>query len=158
VDGRAVPVAPLARVLALPGGGQWPEGHGKAPCVVLRAGDDHVGLLVDEVLGDREVLVKELRPPFVRVTNVVAAGLLGTGEIAFILRVGDLAAGLVELSPAEARPAGAEAGGPRSILVVDDSVTTRMMEKNLLEAAGYRVTTAVDGLDAWTLLRSEEYD
>ena len=45
-----------------------------------------------------------------------------------------------------------------AILVVDDSITTRTMEKNLLEAAGYRVGTATDGLEAWTALKEEDFD
>ena len=48
--------------------------------------------------------------------------------------------------------------GPRAVLVVDDSITTRAMERNLLEAAGYRVSVAVDGAEAWTLLKTEEFD
>jgi two-component system chemotaxis sensor kinase CheA len=47
---------------------------------------------------------------------------------------------------------------PAVILVVDDSITTRTMEKNLLEAVGYQVRVAVDGIEAWTLLKSEEVD
>lgn len=47
---------------------------------------------------------------------------------------------------------------PRSILVVDDSITTRTMEASLLDAAGYRVQAAVDGAEAWALLKSQPFD
>ena len=90
---------------------------------------------------------------------MAGAGLLGTGQVVLILRPADLlrSVGDVARSPAPA-VAPDERGRPRVILVVDDSITTRTMEKNLLEAAGYRVRVAVDGIDAWSLLRSETFD
>ena len=53
---------------------------------------------------------------------------------------------------------GFEATRQMAILVVDDSITTRTMEKNLLEAAGYRVRVAADGLEGWTALKEEDFD
>ncbi len=121
--------------------------------------DERLALGVDEVLGDREVLVKELRPPLIRVRNVAGAGLLGTGEVALILRPADLLRSAREASRRPAPAAGSEERArPGTVLVVDDSITTRTMEKNLLEAAGYEVRLAVDGLDAWTALKTEKVD
>ena len=117
-------------------------------------------LLVDEVLGDREVLVKDFEPPLVRVRNVAAAGLLGGGELVLVLRPADLVAGAAERArrPAPQTPATRSPTGPPWVLVVDDAVTTRAMERGLLELAGYQVKVAVDGLDAWTTLKSERFD
>ena len=128
-------------------------------CVVVRAGEERVGLLVEEILGAREVLVKELRPPLVRVRNVAGAGLLGTGQVVLILRPTDLLRSLRE-RPRPPVPSAVpeEERRQKVILVVDDSITTRTMEKNLLEATGYQVRVAVDGIEAWTLLKSEEFD
>jgi two-component system chemotaxis sensor kinase CheA len=158
-NGHALAVAPLGRLLGLPERDGQTEPRSPPPCVVVRSGDERVGLLVDEILGDREVLVKELTPPLVRVRNVAGAGLLGTGQMALILRPGDLLRCMREVPRPPAPAAGAEK--PRrqpAVLVVDDSITTRTMEKNLLEAAGYQVRVAVDGIEAWTLLRSEAFD
>jgi two-component system chemotaxis sensor kinase CheA len=157
-NGHPLFLARLGELLGLPDTAGTPQPHGKAPCVVARVGDQRLGLLVDEVVGDCEVLVKELQPPLVRVRNVAEAGLLGTGEIVLILRPSDLlrSAGGARRAPAPGPVA--EARRPLAILVVDDSITTRTMEKNLLEAAGYRVRVAVDGIDAWTALKSEEFD
>jgi two-component system chemotaxis sensor kinase CheA len=128
-------------------------------CVVIRSGGEQVGLLLDEILGDQEALVKELRPPLIRVRNVAAAGLLGTGQAVLILRPTDL---IMSLRAGPRQPiAGAEPAQKtrrQTILVVDDSITTRTMEQNLLEASGYRVQVAVDGVEAWTLLKSEVFD
>jgi two-component system, chemotaxis family, sensor kinase CheA len=129
------------------------------PCVVVAIEDGQVGFLVEEVLGTREVLVKEFKPPLVRLRHVAAAGLLGTGQIVLILRVSDLLRSVREpLRPQEPTVPPQEAVRQRAILVVDDSITTRTMERNLLEAAGFRVRVAADGLDAWAVLRTEEFD
>jgi two-component system chemotaxis sensor kinase CheA len=113
---------------------------------------------VDEVLGEREVLVKELEAPLVRVRHVAGAGLLGGGELALILRPGDLLRALRKGLPAAEPALPTEEATPAAILVVDDSITTRTMEKSLLEAAGYRVQTATDGAEAWAALKSEPFD
>jgi len=105
------------------------------------------------------VLVKELRPPLVRVRNVAGAGLLGTGEVVLILRPADLLRAIREAPRPQAPPAPPEqTDRQKVILVVDDSITTRQMERNILEAAGYQVRVAVDGMEAWTALKSEKFD
>lgn len=158
-NGHPLAVARLAGLLGLPERADPPEPGSKQPCVIVGAGEERVGLLVEEVLGDREVLVKEFGPPLVRVRNVAGAGLLGTGEVVLILRPADLLKSLRE-SPRPAAPPATPGEEHRQpvILVVDDSITTRTMEKNLLEAAGHQVRVAVDGVEAWTFLRSEEFD
>jgi two-component system chemotaxis sensor kinase CheA len=160
LDGRVVPAARLADLLSLPRGAD-----GASPSrshhlgVILRSGSDLAGVLVDDVLGDREVLLKDLRAPLVRVRHVAGLGLLGTGEGAVILRPGDLVRAAMEArgpEPSRAEPAGARRAPV--VLVVDDSITTRTMEKNLLEAAGYEVRVAADGVEAWTAVKTGSFD
>jgi two-component system chemotaxis sensor kinase CheA len=128
-------------------------------CVVVQSGSERAGLVVDEVLGDREVLVKEFGPPLIRVRNVAGTGLLGTGQVALILRPGDLVRSMREAPrPPSAGARAREARRQPVILIVDDSITTRTMEKNLLEATGYQVRVAVDGIEAWTVLKAEAID
>jgi two-component system chemotaxis sensor kinase CheA len=151
----AMDVAGLADLL----GGAAVAGEAQA-CAVVRSGDGVAGLLVDEVLGDREVLVKELAPPLVHLRHVAGAGLMEADELALILRPADLVAGA---RAARGRSAARleEPGEPEreaTVLVVDDAVTTRTMERSLLELAGYRVEVAVDGLDAWTMLTGGDFD
>jgi two-component system chemotaxis sensor kinase CheA len=136
-----------------------PEPGGARTYVVVRSDRALAAVMVDEILGDREVLVKELRPPLVRVPNVAAAGLLGSGDLALILRPADLARAVTAAARPPARGEEAALGRRRArVLVVDDSITTRTMEKSLLEAAGYETRVAVDGVDAWTLLKTEAFD
>lgn len=157
-NGAAIPLARLGAVLGL---AQTEPGAGAShPCVIVGAGRDRVGVIVEEVLGEEEVLVKELVPPLRRVRHIAGAGLLGSGRIVLIVRAADVvAAGLDALRPAAPpRVAAAADGLPPLVLVVDDAVTTRTMERNLLEGAGYRVQVAVDGADAWTALKAGEFD
>jgi len=158
-EGRPLLLAQLTELLDLQTRKDRSESNGKQPCVVVRAQEARAGLLVDDVAGEQEVVVKELGPPLLRVRNVTEAGLLGTGQVVLILRPADLLRSIRESPrplPASSVP---EAAQKRPvILVVDDSITTRTMEKNLLEAAGYQVHVAVDGVEAWTLLKSEAID
>ncbi|HKS89413.1 MAG TPA: response regulator, partial [Stellaceae bacterium] len=127
--------------------------------VVVVAGGERAAFRVDEVLGDREVLLRPIQPPLARVRNIAGAGLLGTGELALVLRPADLLRSLRRVrSTDNARPAPPARRRRPTILVVDDSLTTRMMEKNLLEALGYGVRIAADGAEAWHLLADDEID
>lgn len=158
-QGQPLPLAQLAELLGLPRKKDRYESDRKQPCVIVRVREARVGLAVEEVLGEQEVVVKELGPPLVRVRNVAGAGLLGTGQVVLILRPVDLL-GTIREHPRSPAASAAQEDERRQpvILVVDDSITTRTMEKNLLEAAGYHVHVAVDGIEAWALLKSEPVD
>ena len=167
-NGRSLPLARLSDLLELAPAPalqapdpdlQLPTPVRRQPCIVTTAGEESLGLLVEEIEGEREVLVKELTAPLVRIRNIAGAGLLGTGRVALILRPADLlkSARRSPRSAALASMAPETKHQPR-ILVVDDSITTRTMEKNLLETAGYHVQVAVDGVEAWTLLKTEAFD
>ncbi len=158
-DGRPLSIARLSGLLGLPEKEEKPKAGSDQFCVIVRSGEERLGVLVEEVVGDREVLVREFRPPLVRVRHVAAAGVMGMGQIIMILRPADLlkSAQLTPRAPV-ARPAPEDRGRQPVILVVDDSITTRTMEKNLLEAEGFQVRVAVDGVEAWTLLKSESFD
>ena len=151
-EGELLRCGPLSDVLGLPP----EEVTERRACAIVIAAGERAGLLVDEVIGDREVLVKDFEPPLMRIRNVAAAGLLGGGELVLVLRTPDLIDGVGERrSPVEETEAPTE---PPWVLVVDDAVTTRAMERGLLELAGYQVKVAVDGLDAWTALKSDHFD
>ncbi len=158
-DGHAIPYRNLARLLGLPEGGEKAEHDTLVPCVIVGGGGRVAAFQVDRVVGETDILVKELPPPLIRVRNISSAGLLPTGEIALVLRPGDLLAAAQSAQTASVRrnPA-AEATRTRRILVVDDSLTTRTMERNLLESVGYEVDVATDGVDAWNYLQNKSVD
>jgi two-component system chemotaxis sensor kinase CheA len=166
LDGQAVALASLGDVLELPS--LTPPNHsatGKTPeqvaVVVLGIGHKHVAFRVDEILGEQEVLVKTLGRQLTRVRNIAGASVLGTGQVVAVLNVPDLLKSAVKRAAAPPAPVAAAkfgAAARRSILVVEDSITSRALLKNILESAGYRVTTAVDGVDAYTTLKTGTFD
>ncbi len=158
-DAGPLPVAALAGLLGWP----LPEAPESARTPVMRLNiglNRRMALLVDSLLGEQEVLVRPLR--HVRAELPIASGtaLLGTGEVALVLRPDALiAAGLDSAPGAQSLVAVAAPLQPRRrILVVDDSITTRSLERSVLEAAGFEVATATDGADAWRRLERESFD
>lgn len=134
----------------------------KLTVLVIQAEDFNIGFVVDALLGDQEILHKNLEPPLVRVRNVAGVTTLGSGEVCLILNVGDLIKTAqmshgVALRSAFKKKA-EEDSEKQDVLVVDDSVTTRILERNILRAAGYNVTVAVNGLDALTKLATQPFD
>src|SRR6185369_8704937 len=122
-------------------------------------GPRRAAFLVDEILGETEVLVKDLPLPLRRLRNISSAGLLGSGDLVLIARASDLLVAVHSHRQASAEiDSAATHHQTARVLIVDDSITTRTMEKNLFEAAGYAVTTAVDGADAWSILQRHAVD
>jgi two-component system chemotaxis sensor kinase CheA len=128
--------------------------------VVLNAGEQRIAFAVDSVIDEREVLAKTLPQPLSRVRNISGATVLGTGEVVPILNVWDLMKSARHLGAAPSIPQPTEIIRPaaRRVLVVEDSITSRMLLKGILESAGYSVRTAVDGIDGFTAARSERFD
>jgi two-component system chemotaxis sensor kinase CheA len=96
------------------------------------------------------------------VRNIAGATVLGTGQVVPVLNVADVLKSAVRASAAAVSSGVTtverEEAGQKSVLLVEDSITTRMLLKNFLEAAGYHVRTAVDGVDGLTQLRSGAVD
>lgn len=163
VNGEPMSLVRLADVLGLP---SPPLAGDESPlrvAVILASGDQRMAFLVDEVVREQEVVAKPLGPLLERVRTIAGAAVLGSGQAVPVLHVGDALAaarrGVAEPRPAAPRaPEGEERKEKKSILVVEDSITARMLLKSILEAAGYRVATAVDGIDAFTQLRTEDFD
>jgi two-component system chemotaxis sensor kinase CheA len=159
LDGHAVSLVRLGAVLEF--GTTSDRVYDEGPYVqiaVLGSAGKRMAFLVDEVLQEQEILVKNLGPQLSRVRNIAGATVLGTGKVAPILNVHDLMISAVKVAPTHAETI---AGGPKkrlSILVVEDSITARTLLKTILESAGYEVATAVDGVDAFTALKSTEFD
>ena len=159
INGRALALTRLAQVLQLPPAAQAKGAETTA--LILGAGNDRIAFAVDAVLDEREVLVKRLAKPLVRVRNIAGATVLGSGEVAPILNVTDLLKSARKTGPSlrvVPAPVAAAPAAAKRILVAEDSITSRMLLKGILESAGYEVKTAVDGLEAFTLLRSERFD
>ncbi|HEX7273055.1 MAG TPA: Hpt domain-containing protein [Casimicrobiaceae bacterium] len=130
--------------------------------VLLRSGQNVTAVHVDEMLGNQEVVVKNIGPQLARVSGVAGATVLGTGEVVLIINPVQLAqrtdaiadTQMVVRTP-QATKAAAEAvasSGPPVVMIVDDSLTVRKITSRLLAREGFEVLTAKDGLDALQLL------
>ena len=153
-EGRAVPFVPLAR--ALYAGTAVPDTAGPGVAVVVAADDDPVAVGVDRLTGTSTLVVRPLPDlaPAAGVIGGVAMDLDGNPRLVLD------AHGLVELAlAADAAGAGPPAGppAPAPILVVDDSLTTRMLERSILESAGYEVDLAASGEEGLAMARQRAY-
>ncbi|MFH1118032.1 MAG: hybrid sensor histidine kinase/response regulator [Pseudomonadota bacterium] len=158
---RVVPLVRLGDILELP---RPEKGNGDSqylPVLLLRSGETLVSFCVDAILQEQEVLVKSLGNQLSRVRNVAGATVLGSGKLVPILSISDLIKSAVKQSfetTARRLEAQAHIDKAKSILVVEDSITSRMLLKNILESSGYEVTTSVDGAEAFSALRTQHFD
>lgn len=120
-----------------------------------------IALKVDEIIVEQEVLVKRFNKQLKRVKNITGAAILGSGKVVPILDVNDLIKSSLKQSGNYLNSSvinDEELIEKKSIIVVDDSITSRTLLKNILENYGYLVKTAVDGLQGWKLLKTEKFD
>ncbi len=163
IDRRVVSLVPLAAVLGLRQAAQTTgtTRFQKAPdliqVLVLNAEGTRIAFSVDQVLEEEEVLVKGLGSQLKRVINISGAALLSSSDVVPILNVSDLLKSAVNVSISPSKR-GAKEKKSKAVLLVEDSITSRILLKNILESAGYRVTVAVDGLAGWTTLRQTPFD
>jgi chemosensory pili system protein ChpA (sensor histidine kinase/response regulator) len=150
-----------------------------SPVLILKSGNDRVALHVDEVIGNREVVVKNIGPQLARMVGIAGATVLGSGDIVLILNPVPLsqrhnheslrsarlaeavlapvaADGIVAVQPTQPTQ-GADAQELRIaniVMVVDDSLTVRRVTQRFLLREGYQVVLAKDGVDALEQLQS----
>lgn len=156
---RAVSLVRLRDLLSLSGPDHHVNGAPR-PVVAVRTGDRQIALLVDDVHGEQEVMVRSLGQQLVRVRHIAGAAISTSGAVIPILNVADLAESASTVgapAPADTLPEPASERR-RRLLVAEDSITARTLVKSILEAAGYEVAVAVDGIDALTKLKTESFD
>lgn len=125
-------------------------GARSTPVLVLQGGSGRIALRVDEVQGNREVVVKNIGPQLSRVPGIVGATVLGSGEIVLILDPVVLSQQPLDAAARVKFEAPRPARRP-TVMVVDDSLTVRRVTQRLLEREGYRVRLAKDGVEALEL-------
>ena len=160
IGGALWPVAPLALALGM-NSSEVDRTTGKRPGLIVAAGERRMAFLVDELIAEQEIVVKSLGSRIRRTRHLSGATILPSGRIALVLN----AAGLVKSVPPatiSSRIAGSgvdpSARKRKRVLVVDDSVTTRTLEKTILESEGYEVVTAVDGVEGLRMLEEKGAD
>ena len=130
---------------------QVPETHRYTMTLLLKSGSQRVAVQVDEILGNQEIVIKNIGPQLARVPGIAGATVLGNGQVALIINPVPLAQRMAMQIPATgAAPSTVskvEIVAP-TIMVVDDSLTVRKITSRLLAKEGYQVVTAKDGVDA----------
>ena len=159
LGGAQLPLLSLAHLLAL-GESAVKVTRNVVPLVVLKNGERRVAVAIDGFLSIREGLVKDIGVPGARGTMVAGGMLMEDGGIALVLNPFEIVetfrkSGSIRVLTTVEKPV--ERRVP-VILVVDDSLTTRTLEKSILEAHGYQVRLAFDGLEALGRLRAEHID
>jgi two-component system, chemotaxis family, sensor kinase CheA len=165
VDGKPVSLANLSVLLdiasqtAAAKESKLPDPDKPRSCIILTIGDDQIGLFVDALLDEQEVVVKPHSAILKRVRNVSGATILGTGEVCMVLNPLDLLQS-VRQRPTRIiqEPSSRKPQQKYAVLLVEDSITTRTQEKRILESAGYEVVLAVNGVDALQKLSSQVFD
>lgn len=163
IEGKHLGLVSAGRVLEL---GE-PAAAAELAVVVIGNARERYGLVVDGVRGEQSLTVQPLEPMFGKLRDVASCALLDDGAPVLILDVPDMLLSIARLlasgatlQPAPGMPAAA--GGAqqaaRRILVVDDSLTVREMQRKLLAARGYQVEVALDGIDGWNSVRAGRFD
>lgn len=153
VDGRLLPAAWLTDAL---GTGKRPERSTVLDGVVVDAAGGEAVLVVDGVVAEQEAVIKPPPARLAGLAGVLGATIVPGGRVVVVVNP----ATIVRLALERARPPVVEAteapARSRRVLLVDDTLTTRTLERSILETAGYEVVAAVDGLHALELLQSQD--
>jgi two-component system, chemotaxis family, sensor histidine kinase and response regulator WspE len=160
-EGRAVGLVDASQIL---GGAPSPASSECASIVVIGESANSYGLMVDRFLGERELVVRPLDARLGKVKDIAAAALMEDGSPVLIVDVEDLHRSVEKLisTGGLSKPACAadtRTGKARKrVLVVDDSLTVRELERKLLDSRGYEIEVAVNGMEGWNAVRTGNFD
>ncbi len=168
-DNEPVSVARLSNVIEIPVTHHTEIiDNQQIPCIILKLGSEKLGLFVDTLIDEQDVVLKTQSKLLKRVRNITGATILGTGDVCMVLNPQDLLKSARKLSTSVISSYHSIKESDRQevdivnkkylVLLVEDSISTRTQEKRILEGAGYEVVTAVDGLDGFNKLQSRSFD
>ncbi len=165
VNDKTYPLVDLCDILKCPRKNKEDESIDEITAIIIGKAKENIALKVDEIIEEQDILFKDLGKLMPRVRNISGATILNSGEIVPILNIQDL----FESAKKSISSLKVEVNGTydkqkkkdmdkKNILVVEDSITSRTLLKNILESAGYIVTTAIDGVHGFTELKSSKMD
>lgn len=159
VDGQNVGLVLATQLLDLP---ETAPGAGELTVLLLSDPTGQYGLIVESIRGEQDLVVRPLDPRLGKVPNISAAAILDDGSPVLIADVEDLIRSMDQyIQGNKLRGYGREGEAVRlrkRVLVVDDSITVREVERQLLRNHGYDVAVAVDGKEGWNAVRAEHFD
>lgn len=157
VDGRPVPVMRLTDVIGVEG---KPEPREEIQAVLVGTPGSEALLRVDRLVGEEEVVMKPVGERLAGVAGVLGATILATGRVAVVVNPATcVRVGLERTVGGSGPPPDSQERRQKTrVLLAEDTLTTRALERSILESAGYEVLVAVDGAEAWDLLQKHEAD
>lgn len=161
MDNKNIGLVAAYQVLELK---QPPPPSNTLSVVVISEQSDYYGLVVDRFLGEHDLVVRPLDPQLGKVQDISAAALMGDGSPILIVDASDLMRSVDNLLNNSQLNRVINSSDkfavecPKSILVVDDSITVREMQRKLLQNKGYNVDVAVDGMEGWHAVSTNHYD
>jgi len=159
VDDHQVGLVLAAQLLDLPGAAPIND---VLPVLLLSDSTGQYGLIVDSFQGEQDLVVRPLDSRLGKVATLSAAAILDDGSPVLIADVEDMIRSMDQFIQGNAlrrcEDQKKESGPQKRILVVDDSITVREVERQLLRTHGYDVMVAVDGRDGWNILQTESFD
>lgn len=159
LDKHPIPLRSLANLLGL--ADMEPANPGQLSIVVIEDDGNKIALIVDEIINEKEIVIKSMQIPLKNMFCITGGTLSGNGQVILVLNIKDIVA--IALNPTQTHhtPVAVDyETEPQTrphILVVDDSITTRTLEKNILESKKYEVSVAVNGKEAWDLLQRNKF-
>jgi two-component system, chemotaxis family, sensor histidine kinase and response regulator WspE len=161
MNDQNIGLIPAYQVLELPPSEDQQE---ELPVVVISDQSNSYGLVVDRFLGEHDLVVRPLDPRLGKVPDISASSLLSDGTPVLIIDVTDMVQSIDEIlrnsqdTKVQVLPVTNSQAKTKRILVVDDSITVREMERKMLENRGYQVDIAVNGAEGWSAVRTNAYD
>jgi two-component system sensor histidine kinase and response regulator WspE len=159
IDGRNVGLVLATQLLDLPA---VPPAGDDLPVLLVSDASGQYGLIVESFRGEQDLVVRPLDPRLGKVPGVSAAALLDDGMPVLIADVDDLVRSMDRLiqtgTLARCEPVRTGAARRKRVLVVDDSITVREVERQILRTHGYDVAVAVDGQEGWNAARADAFD
>jgi len=157
--GKTIPAAKLTGLLQLP---TVQGDEQKYYALIIKHGEQRVGILADKVLEEKDIVIKKLGRYFRATREISGVAGLSNGGVALALNVTAIVEaiiqGLRKGIPLERGKIEETKKGPLSLLLAEDSLIVRDLEKNILQMAGYKVETARDGLEALENLKEQDFD
>lgn len=161
VDGRNVGLVLARQILQVDG---ETESQSELPVILFSSHGQSYALLVDEFVGEQDLAVRPIDPRLGKVPYVHASAILDDGSPVLILDVDDLRRGIDRLLDegrlrrTDAAVGSAQRRRRKKVLITDDSITVREVQRQLLSGKGYEVQTAIDGVDGFNIVREEAFD
>jgi two-component system sensor histidine kinase and response regulator WspE len=159
-EGQRVGVVSAAQIFGKTAVASGPE----LSVVILGERAKRYGVVVDRFLGERQLVVQPLDPRLGKIKDISAGALMPDGSPVLILNVDDLMRSVEllvsggRLDRVQTAEVTLEGQARKRVLVVDDSLTVRELERKLIGNAGYEVEVAIDGMDGWNAVRTQPFD